>query len=89
MVSVVLSSRREHLAEAVALVAELLRRPAFPAEALRRIQAPVADAHRSGSARSPGAVAGNALARLGNPYPRGDVRYARSFDEQRAGRERA
>jgi zinc protease len=27
-------------------------------------------------------VAGNALARLGNPYPRGDVRHARSFDEQ-------
>ena len=27
-------------------------------------------------------MAGNALARLGNPYPRGDVRYARTFDEQ-------
>ena len=30
----------------------------------------------------PGAVAGNALQRHGNPYPRGDVRHARSFDEQ-------
>ena len=28
----------------------------------------------------------NALARLGNPYPRGDVRHARSFDETVAGR---
>ena len=81
MVTVALSSRREHLAEAVALVAELLRRPAFPADAfdeykrqsLTRIEA---------SRKEPGAVAGNALARLGNPYPRGDVRHARSFDEQ-------
>ena len=80
-VNVSLSSRREHLAEAVALVAELLRRPAFPADAfdeykrqtLTRIEA---------ARKEPSAVAGNALARLGNPYPRGDVRYARSFDEQ-------
>ncbi|MBS1177893.1 MAG: zinc protease [Proteobacteria bacterium] len=80
-VSVSLSSRREHLADAVALVAELLRRPAFPAEAfdeykrqtLTRIEA---------ARKEPSAVAGNALARLGNPYPRGDVRYARTFDEQ-------
>ena len=27
-------------------------------------------------------MAANALARLNNPYPRGDVRHARSFDEQ-------
>jgi zinc protease len=81
VVSVVLSSRREHLAEAVALVSELLRRPSFPAEAfdeykrqtLTRIEA---------ARKEPSAVAGNALARLGNPYPRGDVRHARSFDEQ-------
>jgi zinc protease len=80
-VNVSLNSRREHLAEAVALVAELLRRPALPAEAfdeykrqsLTRIEA---------ARKEPSAVAGNALARLSNPYPRGDVRYARSFDEQ-------
>jgi len=80
-VSVSLSTRREHLAEAVALVAELLRRPAFPADAfdeykrqsITRIEA---------ARKEPSAVAGNALARLGNPYPRGDVRYARTFDEQ-------
>ena len=79
-VSVVLSSRREHLADAVMLVSDLLRRPAYPADAfeeykrqsLTRIEA---------SRKEPGAVAGNALARLGNPYPRGDVRHARTFDE--------
>jgi len=81
LVSVSLSSRREHLADAVALVAELLRRPVFPAEAfdeykrqsITRIEA---------SRKEPGAVAANALARLNNPYARGDVRHARSFDEQ-------
>ena len=80
-VSVSLSSRREHLAEAVALVAELLRRPALPADAFeeyKRQSLTRIEAQR----KEPGAVAANALARLGNPYPRGDVRYARSFDEQ-------
>ena len=83
VVSVVLGSRREHLADAVTLVAELLRRPAFPAEAFdeyKRQSATRIEASR----KEPGAVAGNALARLGNPYPRGDVRYARTFDEQLA-----
>ena len=80
-VSVSLSSRREHLAEAVALAAELLRRPALPADAFeeyKRQSLTRIEAQR----KEPGAVAANALARLGNPYPRGDVRYARTFDEQ-------
>jgi zinc protease len=81
LVSVSLSSRREHLAGAVALVAELLRRPAFPADAFdeyKRQSVTRIEAAR----KEPAALAGNALARLNNPYPRGDVRHARSFDEQ-------
>ncbi len=31
--------------------------------------------------KEPGALASNTMARLGNPYPRGDVRHARTFDE--------
>jgi zinc protease len=81
VVNVSLSSRREHLADAVALVAELLRRPAFPAEAFDEYKRQSLT-HIEAARKEPGAVAGNALARLGNPYPRGDVRYARSFDEQ-------
>jgi zinc protease len=80
VVSVSLSSRREHLAEAIALVGELLRQPAFPAEAfdeLKRQTLTRIEAQR----KEPGALASNALARIGNPYPRGDVRHARSFDE--------
>jgi predicted Zn-dependent peptidase len=71
---------RQHLPAVVALVGKLLRDPAFPADALderrRQLLAAVA-AQRS----EPGAVAGNALQRHGNPYPRGDLRHAPSFDE--------
>jgi len=79
-VDVSISSRREHLADAIALVGELLRRPAFPADAfdeLRRQALTAIETQR----REPDALAENALARLGNPYPRGDVRHVRSFDE--------
>ncbi|MGL6113300.1 MAG: M16 family metallopeptidase, partial [Rubrivivax sp.] len=79
-VSVSLSSRREHLADAIALAAELLRQPALPSDAFeeyRRQSLTRVESQR----KEPGAVAANALARLGNPYPRGDVRYARTFDE--------
>jgi len=79
-VSVGLVSRRETLPAAIALVGEMLRTPVFPADAL--------DETRRGALagieqqrKQPEAVAENALSRAGNPYPRGDVRYARSFDE--------
>jgi zinc protease len=80
-VSVTLSSRREHLADAVTLVAELLRRPSLPADAFDEYKRQTATRIEAGR-KEPGALAGNALARLNNPYPRGDVRHARTFDEQ-------
>jgi zinc protease len=75
-----LASRREHLPAAITLVADMLRNPVFPPEALseRRRQMLAGIEQRR---KEPTAVAQNALARLGNPYPRGDVRYARTFDE--------
>jgi zinc protease len=79
-VTVVLNSRREHLPAALALAGDLLRRPAFPADAfdeLRRQSLTSIEARR----REPDALARNALARHGNPYPRGDLRHERSFDE--------
>jgi zinc protease len=79
-VNISLHSRREHLPAALALVGELLRRPAFPADAfdeLKRGQLAAIETRR----REPDALARNAIARHGNPYPRGDVRHARSFDE--------
>ncbi len=79
-VTVTLSSRKEHLPDAIALVGDLLRNPAFPADSLDELKRQVlADIEQQ--RKEPEAVAGNAMARLGNPYPRGDVRYASSFDE--------
>jgi zinc protease len=78
--TVSLHSRREHLPAAIALVADLLRRPALPAEALDEVKRQSLAAIEQ-QRKEPEAVLANALARHGNPYPRGDVRYARSFDE--------
>ena len=79
-VSVYLSSRREHLAEAIALVGDLLRHPSFPPESLDEVKRQSLSSIEQ-ERKEPQAVVGNALARLGNPYPRGDVRYTRTFDE--------
>ena len=79
-VSVTLNSRREHLAAAVALVGDLLRNPALAPEALdeiKRQRLTDIEAQR----KEPQFVAQNALARLGNPYPRGDLRYERTAEE--------
>ncbi len=79
-VDVSISSRREHLAEAIALAGELLRRPAFPADAFDEVRRQALTAIES-QRKEPDALAENALGRIGNPYPRGDVRHVRSFDE--------
>jgi len=80
VVSVSLSSRRENLADAIALVGDLLRHPSLPAEALEEVRRQSLSAIEQ-QRKEPQAVVANALARLGNPYPRGDLRYARTFDE--------
>ncbi|MCU0813834.1 MAG: insulinase family protein, partial [Burkholderiaceae bacterium] len=78
--TVTLRTRREHVAEAIALVGRLLRTPTFPEAALdeaRRQRLAGVQQQRD----NPEAIVGNQLARHGNPYPRGDVRHARTFDE--------
>jgi zinc protease len=79
-VTVSLVSRREHLAAAIALVGDMLRNPAFPSDALDEVKRQ-AIAGVEQQRKQPQALAANALARWGDPYPRGDVRHARSFDE--------
>ena len=79
-VQVGIISKREQLPAAIALVGELLREPSFPPEVLeelRRQSLTQVEQMR----KEPEAIVGNALERHGNPYPRGDVRYARTFDE--------
>ena len=79
-VTVMLNSRRETLPAAIALVGEMLRKPAFPADAfdeLKRQSLASIELRR----KEPDAQARLAISRHGNPYPRGDVRHDRSFDE--------
>ncbi len=81
--TVTIETVREHLPATIELVGRLVRTPTFPDDALeemrRRALASLAE-----SRREPEEVAANAIDRLGNPYPRGDLRYAPSFEEQEA-----
>jgi zinc protease len=75
-----LETTKASLAAAVALALEVLRTPRFdPAEFEQMKTAWVSGIE---SARTePQALVQQQVARHGNPYPKGDVRYAMSFDE--------
>ena len=76
-----LQTRREHLAEALRLVAEVLREPAFPPsefEELRRSSLTNAEEQRS----DPAARADEALQRHLHPYPKGHWMYPQSMEER-------
>ncbi len=79
-VTLALVSRREHLPAAIELVGDLLRNPIFPADALDELKRSTLSGIEQ-QRKDPGAVARNALDRLGNPYRRGDVRYRATFGE--------
>ena len=78
--SVSITTKRDRLPAVIELVGKLLREPAFPAE-------PLEEARRQWltgierQRKEPDAVISNLIARHGNPYPRGDLRHAGSFDE--------
>jgi zinc protease len=72
---------REKLPETLALIAEVLREPAFPAEEFAKLQRErMTDVE--GRRSDPEDVASRALARYENPYPEGDVRYMPTADEE-------
>ena len=80
-VAVTLVSRREQLPAAIALLGDLLRNPMIPPTALdeyRRKGLTAIEQQR----KEPASALGNAMARLDNPYKRGDVRYVPTFDER-------
>jgi zinc protease len=75
-----MTTTREHLPAVVALVGRLLREPAFPADALEELRRQsLAGIERQ--RKEPESLIANALQRHGNPYPRGDLRHAPTFDE--------
>jgi zinc protease len=72
---------RDNLPATLALMAEILRQPAFPAaefDALK--QARLASVEESRA--EPEAIAGTEFARHLNPYPKGDVRYRETIAEE-------
>lgn len=74
-------TRRDKLPELLALIAEMMRHPTFPEAELEQLKTQTItsiDAQR----HEPQAVAQNALSRYDNPYPKGDIRYTPSFDEE-------
>lgn len=79
-VTITLQSRGEQLPAAIALVGEMLRNAAFPPDAFDEFQRTVRSSIEQ-QRKDPGALARNTLDRLGNPYPRGDVRYKPTFAE--------
>jgi zinc protease len=83
VLTVQMQSRREHLPAALELLGRVLRQPSFEpgvVEELRRQFLAAIEAER----KEPEALAMEAVGRHGNPYPRGDLRHARSFDEREA-----
>ena len=78
-----IQSRRETIVPALELVAQLLKAPRLPADALEEYRRQALSSIEQ-QRREPGALAANSLARWGNPYPRGDARYVPTFDEQAA-----
>ena len=75
-----ISTVRENLPAVLVLLGRVLRTPSFPADALDEARRQVLTGIES-QRKEPGALVSNALERLGNPYPRGDVRYESTFDE--------
>ncbi len=81
--AVSISTTRDNLPGVIELLGRVLRSPSFDADALEEMR-------RQGLAgieqqrKEPEALVANALARHGNPYPKGDPRYAESFDDMEA-----
>jgi zinc protease len=72
---------RENLKPVLALVAEILREPSFPENEFEQLrQQNLAGLENQKS--EPAAMAGIALRRHVNPYPKGDVRYTPTLDEE-------
>jgi zinc protease len=78
--SVSITTKREQLPAVITLVGKLLREPAFPPETLEEVRRQYLTSVER-QRKEPDAIIGNLLARHGNPYPRGDLRYAPTFDE--------
>jgi zinc protease len=74
-------TRRDKLPELLELIAEIMQHPTFPEAELEQLKSQAItniDVQR----HEPQSVAQKALSRYDNPYPKGDIRYVPSFDEE-------
>ncbi len=84
LATVTIETTRENFPEVLKLVANIVRHPTFPPaelDQLKNEEVTGLEAQR----KEPTSVGAIALSRQGNPYPKGDVRYAEDFDEAIAG----
>ena len=72
---------RDNLPAVLRLAAEAMRTPSFPATEFDKLKREIATGLEA-SRTEPTPIVQRALARHGNPYPKGDVRYAATLDEQ-------
>ena len=79
--SAIVRTRRQQLPGAIDLAIRLLRQPSFDAAVLEEQKRQALTAIEA-ARKEPEALLDEALDRHGNPYPRGDLRHARSFDER-------
>lgn len=80
-VSVNIEAERDKLPEVIKLVGEMLKTPAFSADEFEKLkQEQLAGIEQQRS--EPTAQAFNAFQRIMSPYPKDDVRYTMTFDEE-------
>ena len=75
-----MQARRDTLPGLLDLVGQLLRQPRLDPAVLDELKRQAITGLEQ-ARKEPEAIVANALERHGNPYPRGDVRHARTFDE--------
>jgi zinc protease len=80
-VGVSIKTTRDNLPGVIALASAVLKEASFPAAALEEYKRQMLSAIDE-QRKDPDAIVATELARYGNPYPKGDVRYAATFDEQ-------
>lgn len=79
-VSVNIETTKPNLAEVIKLVEQVLKDPSFPADEFEKLKSESIAGIES-QRREPTAVAFARISKYTSPYPKGDPRYAESFDE--------
>jgi zinc protease len=80
-VTVNIETDREHLAEAIKLAGEIMRKPSFPQNEFEKLREEyLADIEQQKT--DPAALANNTFSRITNPYQKSDPRYTMTFDEE-------